>query len=74
MLQTDAFDAETAAMLRQLYERVCAQVVSLALDEPRMRVVIASAIIGIAKNGQRRPDRILRYARFKAAELLSTPL
>ena len=74
MLQTDAFDAQTAAMLRQLYDRVCAQFVSLAPDEQRMREVIAAAIIGIVTNGQRNPERILRYARFKAAELLSTPL
>ena len=74
MLQTDAFDAQTAAMLRQLYDRVCAQFVSLAPDEQSMREVIATAIIGIATNGQRKPDRILRYARFKAAELMSIPL
>jgi len=74
MLQTDAFDAETAALLRRLYDRVCAQFVSLAPDEERMKKVIATAIIGIATNGQRNPERILRFAQFKAAELLSTPL
>ena len=74
MLQTDAFDAQTAALLRQLYDTVCAQFVSLAPDEQNMREVIATAILGIATNGQRNPDRILRYARFKAAELMSTPL
>ena len=57
MLQTDAFDAQTATMLRQLYDRVCAQFVSLAPDEQNMREVIATAILGIATNGQRNPDR-----------------
>jgi hypothetical protein len=33
-----------------------------------MRDVIATAILGIATNGQRNPARILRYARFKAVE------
>jgi hypothetical protein len=74
MLQTDAFDPQTAVMLHQLYDRVCAQFVSLAPDESKMKEVIATAILGIATNGQRNPDRILRYARFKAAELVSTPL
>ena len=74
MLQTDAFDAQTAALLRQLYDTVCAQFVSLAPDEQNMREVIATAILGIATNGQRNPDRILRYARFKAAEVMCTPL
>lgn len=74
MLQTEAFDPDTAAMLQRLYEQVCAQFVSIAPDEARMREVIATAIIGIATNGQRNPERILRYARFKAAELMSTPL
>ena len=74
MLQTDAFDAQTAAMLRQVYDEVCAQFVSLAPDEQYMREVIATAILGIATNGQRNPNRILRYARFKATELMSTPL
>ena len=68
MLQTGAFDAETATMLQGLYDKVCAQFVALAPDEQRMRDVIAAAVIGIATNGQRNPDRILRYARFKAAE------
>jgi hypothetical protein len=74
MLQTETFDPDTAAMLERLYEIACAQFVSIAPDEPRMREVIATAIIGIATNGQRNPERILRYARFKAAELMSTPL
>lgn len=74
MLATDAFDADTAAMLRDVYDRVCAQFVSLAPDEGKMREVIAAAIIGIASNGQRNPDRIARYARFKAAEALSAPI
>jgi hypothetical protein len=74
MLQAHAFDSETAAMLHRLYDEVCAQFVSLSPDEQKMRHVIATAIKGIAMNGQRNPDRILRYARFKAAELLSTPL
>jgi hypothetical protein len=39
-----------------------------------MREAIATAIVGIAANGQRNPERILRYARFKAAEVMSTPL
>jgi hypothetical protein len=74
MLATDAFDADTAAMLRDVYDRVCAQFVSLAPDEDKMRDVIATAIVGIASNGQRNPDRIARYARFKAAEAFSVPL
>jgi hypothetical protein len=74
MLQTEPFDPDTAAMLQRLYDVVCAQFVSLAPNEPRMREVIATAIIGIATSGQRNPERILRYARFKAAELMSTPL
>ena len=74
MLQTEAFDSDTAVMLRRLYDTVCAQFVSLAPDEQIMQEVIATAILGIATNGQRNPERILRYARFKAAELLSTPL
>jgi hypothetical protein len=61
-------------MLQRLYDVVCAQFVSIAPDEQRMREVIATAILGIATNGQRNPERILRYARFKAAELMSTPL
>ena len=61
-------------MLCQLYDRVCAQFVSLAPDEQYMREVIATAIIGIATNGQRKSYRILRYARFKATELMSTAL
>ena len=71
MLQTDGFDAETAAMLRQIYDTVCAQYVSLAPDEQGMREAIAAAIEGIARDGQRKPERILRYARFKAAERFS---
>jgi hypothetical protein len=74
MLQTGPFDAETAEMLRRLHERVCAQFVPLAADERKMREVIATAIVGIATNGQRNPDRILRYARFKAAERFILPL
>lgn len=74
MLQTDAFDPDTAAMLREVYDRVCTQFVALAPDEQRMRESIATAIIGIAMNGQRNPDRIMRYARFKAAEVFSIPL
>ena len=74
MLQTEAFDPDTAAMLQRLYEQVCAQFVSIAPDEARMREVIATAIIGIATNVQRNTERILSYARFKAAELMSTPL
>jgi hypothetical protein len=73
MLQTDGFDAETAAMLREIYDQVCAQYVSLAPDEEGMRKAIAAAIVGIATNGQRKRDRILRYARFKAAEQFSAP-
>ena len=42
MLQTDGFDADTAAMLRQIYEEVCAQYVSLAPDEQGMRETIAA--------------------------------
>jgi hypothetical protein len=68
MLQTDGFDRETAAMLQGVYAKVCAQFVSLAADERAMREVIATAILGIAANGQRNPARIERYARFKAAE------
>ncbi len=71
MLQTDDFDADTAAMLREVYDKVCAQYVSLAPDEQRMREAIAAAILAIAGNGQRKPERILRYARFKAAEQFS---
>ena len=74
MLQTEAFDPDTAAMLQRLYDVACAQFVSIAPNEPRMRDVIATAIICIATNGQRNPERILRYARFKVAELMSTPL
>jgi hypothetical protein len=73
MLQTDAFDADTAAMLRQIYDEVCAQYVSLAPDEQGMRETIAAAIEGIARNGQRKRERILRYARFKTAERFSAP-
>jgi len=73
MLQTDGFDAATAAMLRQIYEEVCAQYVSLAPDEVGMCEAIAAAIEGIARNGQRKRERILRYARFKAAEQFSVP-
>jgi hypothetical protein len=43
MLETDAFDADAAAMLRRLYAQVCAQFVSLAPDEPKMKEVIATA-------------------------------
>jgi Second Messenger Oligonucleotide or Dinucleotide Synthetase domain len=39
-----------------------------------MREVVAPAIIDIATSGQRNPERILRYARFNAAELMSTRL
>lgn len=74
MLRTDAFDPDTAAMLREVFDRVCAQFVALAPDEQGMRETIAAAIVGIATNGQRNPDRIMRYARFKAAEVFSTPL
>jgi hypothetical protein len=74
MLDTGNFDADTAAMLRELCDSVCAQFVSLALDEQKMREVIATAIIGMATNGQRNPNRIRRYARFKAAEQLILPL
>jgi hypothetical protein len=73
MLQTDGFDAQTAAMLREIYDEVCAQYVSLAADEQGMREAIAAAIEGIARNGQRKRERILRYARFKAAEMFSAP-
>jgi hypothetical protein len=72
MLPTDAFDPDTAAMLRRVYDKVCAQFVSLAPDEQKMRDVIAAAVIGSASNGQRNPDRIMRFARFKAAEQFST--
>ena len=51
MLQTEAFDPDTAAMLQRLYDVACAQFVSIAPNEPRMRDVIAAAIIGIATNG-----------------------
>jgi hypothetical protein len=74
MPQADAFDPDTAAMLREVYDRVCAQFVSLAPDEKTMRETIAAAVIGIATNGQRNPDRIARFARFKAAEVFSLPL
>ena len=74
MLQAHAFDPDTAAMLCEVYDRVCAQFVSLAPDEQAMRETIATAVIGIAMNWQRNPDRIMRYARFKAAEAFSTPL
>jgi hypothetical protein len=74
MLRTDAFDPITAAMLREVYDRVCRQFVALAPDEQRMRDTIAAAILGIAANGQRNPDRITRYARFKAAEAFSAAL
>lgn len=73
MLQTDGFDPETGAMLREIYNTVCAQYVSLAPDEEGMRKAIAAAIEGIAGNGQRKRERILRYARFKAAERFSAP-
>ena len=73
MLDTDAFDAETARMLREVYDKVCAQFVPLAPDEQGMREVIAAAVTGIATHGQRNPARISRYARFKAAEHLSAP-
>jgi hypothetical protein len=73
MLQIDGFNAETAAMLREIYEEVCAQYVSLAPDEQGMRETIAVAVVGIARNGQRKRERILRYARFKAAERFSAP-
>jgi hypothetical protein len=73
MLDTDAFDAETARMLREVYDQVCAQFVSLAPDEQGMRAVIAAAVMDNAGNGQRNARRILRYARFKAAEQLSAP-
>jgi hypothetical protein len=74
MLKTHSFDSETARMLHRLYDMVCAQFVPLAADEQKMRSVIATAIVGIARNGQRNPDRILRYARFMAAEHFILPL
>ncbi len=74
LLEADEFDPDTAAMLREVYDRVCAQFVSLAPDEQTMRDTIAAAIIGSATNGQRNRDRIARFARFKAAEIFSMPL
>ena len=73
-LQADAFDQSTAAMLREVYDKVCVQFVPLARDEHAMRQAIAAAIHGSATRGQRNPERIARFARFKAAELFSMPL